>query len=162
MPVTRVDTEDILDGTILEEDIADGAIAPVKADLTASWDFGQGSGATLFYKTPTSDTEVAIKSYVDAIAEGIRDPKDSVYVAASGNITLSGLQSIDGVAGAQDDRVLVFGQDEGEFNGIYTQSTGSLILISNVLLAPLSTVKIPRLELRDLSFGKEAVSPTTI
>lgn len=125
MPITRIDTDDILNGTILEEDVADGAISPVKADLTASWDFGQGTGSTLFYKVPTSNNEVAVKSYVDAAIAGITDPKDSVLLAASGNISLSGLQTIDGVATSQDDRILVFGQTSAEDNGLYAASTGS-------------------------------------
>lgn len=116
---TRIDTQDILDLTIRTDDISASAVTPDKASLTASWDFGQGVGATLFYKTPVSASEVAVKSYVDGVAAGARDPKDAVRVAASGNITLSGLQTIDDIALADGDRILVFGQTLGEQNGIY-------------------------------------------
>lgn len=127
MAVTRIETEDILNGTIIEEDLADGAVSPIKADLTATWNFGLGSGSTLFYKEPVLDNEVAVKSYVDAVAAGVRDAKDAVKVASSGNLTLSGLQTIDGVTLAQDDRILVFGQTNGVENGIYTVSTGTWV-----------------------------------
>lgn len=127
MAITRIETEDILNGTIIEEDLADGAVSPIKADLTASWNFGLGSGSTLFYKEPTLDNEVAVKSYVDSVAAGVRDAKDAVKVASSGNLTLSGLQSIDGVTLGQDDRILVFGQTDATENGIYTVSTGSWV-----------------------------------
>ncbi len=46
-------------------------------------------------------------------------------VATTGNITLSGLQTIDGVALAAGDRVLVKAQTSGVNNGIYEADTGS-------------------------------------
>lgn len=45
-------------------------------------------------------------------------------VATTANITLSGLQTIDGIAVAADDRVLVKNQTVGSANGIYVASTG--------------------------------------
>ena len=44
---------------------------------------------------------------------------------ATGNITLSGLQTIDGVPVLSGDSVLVSGQTGGNFNGVYTASTGN-------------------------------------
>lgn len=46
-------------------------------------------------------------------------------VVAVADITLSGLQTIDGVALAADDRVLVTGQDPSTENGIYVADTGA-------------------------------------
>lgn len=46
-------------------------------------------------------------------------------VASTANITLSGLQTVDGVALAADDRVLVKDQTTGTENGIYTADTGA-------------------------------------
>jgi len=46
-------------------------------------------------------------------------------VATTGNITLSGLQTIDGVVLAADDRVLVKDQTTGSENGIYVASTST-------------------------------------
>lgn len=46
-------------------------------------------------------------------------------VVATSNITLSGLQSIDSVTVAADDRVLVTAQTDGTENGIYTVDSGA-------------------------------------
>ena len=53
---------------------------------------------------------------------GIKAP---VRAATTANITLSGLQTIDGVALAQDDRVLVKNQTTGAQNGIYVADSGA-------------------------------------
>lgn len=45
-------------------------------------------------------------------------------VATTGNITLSGLQTIDGVSVVADDRVLVKDQTTASANGIYVASNG--------------------------------------
>lgn len=51
--------------------------------------------------------------------------KAACRVATTENITLSGLQTIDGVALAADDRVLVKDQTSAAENGIYSASTGA-------------------------------------
>jgi len=59
--------------------------------------------------------------------DGIRDGlgvKAPVRVATTANITLSGLQTVDGVALAEGDRVLVKDQTTATENGIYNASTG--------------------------------------
>ena len=68
--------------------------------------------------TPTADTHFAIKSYVDGVAQGL-DIKDSVKVATTANISLSGTQTIDGVAVSADERVLVKDQSTASQNGLY-------------------------------------------
>lgn len=50
--------------------------------------------------------------------------KKPVRVATTANITLSGLQAIDGVTVAEDDRVLVKDQNDLTENGVYAASTG--------------------------------------
>lgn len=65
------------------------------------------------------------KSYVDSVAAGL-DPKASVRVATTGYITLSGLQTIDGVTVIAGDRVLVKDQGTaGNLNGVYDASSGT-------------------------------------
>jgi hypothetical protein len=59
-----------------------------------------------------------------SVAEGTA-VKAPCLVATTANITLSGLQSIDGVTVAADDRVLVKDQSTGADNGIYTASSGN-------------------------------------
>jgi phage-related tail fiber protein len=51
--------------------------------------------------------------------------KDSVRVATTANISLSGVQSIDGVSVAAGDRVLVKNQTTATQNGIYVCATGA-------------------------------------
>ena len=68
--------------------------------------------------TPTSDTDAATKAYVDASRSGL-DVKASVRAATTANITLSGTQTIDGVAVIAGDRVLVKDQSTASANGIY-------------------------------------------
>jgi uncharacterized cupin superfamily protein len=73
---------------------------------------------------PTSAQDAATKAYVDAVKTGL-DVKDSVKVATTANITLSGTQTIDGVAVSADERVLVKAQSTGSENGIYDCKAGT-------------------------------------
>jgi len=73
---------------------------------------------------PTSAQDAATKAYVDAVKTGL-DVKDSVKVATTANITLSGTQTIDGVAVSADERVLVKNQSTGSENGIYDCKAGA-------------------------------------
>lgn len=73
---------------------------------------------------PSSAQDVATKAYVDSVAAGL-DPKASCRVATTANITLSGLQTIDGVSVNPNDRVLVKNQSTGSQNGLYNASSGA-------------------------------------
>ncbi len=73
---------------------------------------------------PTSASDAATKAYVDASRLGL-DVKDSVRVATTANITLSGTQTIDGVSVIAGDRVLVKDQSTGSQNGIYVVAAGA-------------------------------------
>lgn len=74
--------------------------------------------------TPTNASEAASKAYVDSVAAGL-DPKASVKVATTGAITLSGTQTIDGVALVAGNRVLVKNQADPKTNGIYDVASGA-------------------------------------
>lgn len=72
---------------------------------------------------PTNDQDAATKSYVDAARSGL-DVKQSVRVATTEFIALSGTQTIDGVSVIAGNRVLV--KDQGAAtNGIYDVAAGS-------------------------------------
>jgi phage-related tail fiber protein len=73
---------------------------------------------------PTGDTDAATKGYVDANAQGL-DVKQSVLVASTGPLTLSGEQSIDGVSVTAGARILVKDQSSGSENGIYDVASGA-------------------------------------
>lgn len=74
--------------------------------------------------TPTTDQDAATKAYVDNVAQGI-DAKASCRAATTANITLSGAQTIDGVAVIAGDRVLVKDQSNAADNGIYVAAAGA-------------------------------------
>jgi hypothetical protein len=74
--------------------------------------------------TPSSNTDIANKFYVDTVAQGL-GPKAACQVATTANITLSGLQTIDGYTTVASDRVLVKNQTSSANNGIYIASSGS-------------------------------------
>jgi len=70
---------------------------------------------------PSGATDIANKQYVDYYAAGL-SWKQPVLTATSANITLSGLQTINGVTVVAGDRVLVKNQGTASENGIYTAS----------------------------------------
>ncbi|MFV3316446.1 phage tail protein [Pseudomonas sp. NY15374] len=71
---------------------------------------------------------LATREYVDSrLTEEINklDNKQSVRVATTANITLTGLQTVDGVLLLAGDRVLVKNQAAAKDNGLYTAAVGS-------------------------------------
>lgn len=74
---------------------------------------------------PANPQDAATKAYVDAGIQGL-DAKGSCLVATTGaNITLSGTQTIDGVAVVVGNRVLVKDQTSAPTNGIYVVAAGA-------------------------------------
>lgn len=77
---------------------------------------------------PVNPQDASTKNYVDtavqSAAAGI-DSKASVRVVANANITLSGTQTIDGIAVVAGDRVLVRGQTTASANGVYVVAAGA-------------------------------------
>lgn len=72
---------------------------------------------------PVNAQDAATKAYVDAARSGL-DVKQSVRVATTTNITLSGTQTIDGVSVVAGDRILVKDQNTASQNGIYIVAVG--------------------------------------
>ena len=73
---------------------------------------------------PTAAQDAATKAYVDSVAQGL-DAKGSVRAATTANITLSGTQTVDGVALVANDRVLVKNQTTTSENGIWVVAAGA-------------------------------------
>ena len=69
-------------------------------------------------------TDAYTKAEVDLLAQGLK-PKAPARVATTANITLSGLQTVDGISLAAGNRVLVKDQANATQNGIYTAATGA-------------------------------------
>ena len=74
--------------------------------------------------TPSASTDIANKNYVDTVAQGL-DPKASCLAASTVNLTLSGTQTVDGVALVAADRILVKNQTATAENGLYLVASGS-------------------------------------
>ena len=122
--------------TILSGPTTGSAAAPtfralVAADLLKLNEFTAPDGSVSLNSqkitnlaTPTADGDAASKSYVDGVSQGL-DIKEAVKVATTANITLSGTQTIDGVAVSADERVLVKDQSTASQNGLYLCKSGS-------------------------------------
>jgi len=108
-----------LAGSIAFSKLADSAnIARLDQAETVGAVWSYGSNLPTASANPSADNQLARKAYVDSVAQGL-DIKGSCKVATSGAITLSGTQTIDGVAVAAGDRVLVKNQASASTNGIY-------------------------------------------
>lgn len=125
----------IMSGTIYDGQIAASAAIQLSklAEAVVQADGGQaftgdqsmGSFKLTNLGAPVSANDATNKGYVDAVAVGLRDFKDSVRVTTTANITLSGTQTIDGVSVVANDRVLVKNQTLPKENGIYTCASGA-------------------------------------
>jgi hypothetical protein len=73
-----------------------GLQASLDAITTPVADVSMNSHKVTNVLDPTSAQDAATKSYVDAVASGLR-PKDAVRVGTTANIALTGTQTIDGV-----------------------------------------------------------------
>jgi hypothetical protein len=73
---------------------------------------------------PQGSLDAANKQYVDNVAQGL-DAKASVRAASTANLTLSGTQTVDGIALVANDRVLVKDQTTPAQNGIYIVAAGA-------------------------------------
>lgn len=73
---------------------------------------------------PVSALQVATKQYADSLFVGVKWKTDA-RAASTGNLTLSGTQTVDGVALIAADRVLVKNQTTGSENGIYLVAAGA-------------------------------------
>jgi hypothetical protein len=79
---------------------------------------------TVTVPTPVNATDAATKAYVDTAAQGL-SAKASTAAVATGNVSLTGTQTIDGVALAAGQRVLLTGQTTASQNGIWLVSSGA-------------------------------------
>ncbi len=102
-------------------------VSPSSGNYTLSLpqDIGVSSTPTFAQGTitnaPVASTDIVNKNYVDMLVQGL-NAKNSCRLATTGNITLSGLQTIDGVLTIANDRILVKNQTTAANNGIYVSS----------------------------------------
>jgi hypothetical protein len=104
----------------------DGVTSAIQTQIDSKLSLAGGTmtGALTLSGAPSSDLHAATKAYVDNVTAGLNFHQP-VRVATTGNITLSGTQTIDGVAVIAGDRVLVKDQTTQTQNGIYVVASGS-------------------------------------
>tara|TARA_A100001011_G_scaffold343037_1_gene377031 strand:+ start:847 stop:2514 length:1668 start_codon:yes stop_codon:yes gene_type:complete len=112
----QIRSNQLVDNIVVEAKINAGAVAYAKlksADIET--DLGSSASSTKLV------TAAAAKAYADSVAAGL-DYKESVFVATTANITLSGNQTIDGTSVTANKRILVKDQSTQSENGIYISS----------------------------------------
>lgn len=101
------------------------ASAIVQRDASGNFTAGTITATTVTgLSEPVNGTDAATKNYVDAARSGL-DVKESVRVATTENISLSGTPTIDGVSVSSGNRVLVKNQSTASQNGIYVAASGA-------------------------------------
>jgi hypothetical protein len=123
IPLTIADAQVATAAAIALTKLAKVPITPDGATpFTAAQSMGSQKITSL--ADPTVATDAATKNYVDNVAQGL-STKQSVRALAASNITLSGTQTIDGVALSAGDTVLCIAQTTGSQNGSYTVAAGA-------------------------------------
>ncbi len=120
---------------IVNNDITDGTIANAKlATISSSNTAGaivvrDGSGnfqtnQITILGAVTNSTDAATKAYVDAATSTGLIVKIPAFIASITNITINGLQTIDGVSVSANDRILLVGQTNPVENGLWLAQVG--------------------------------------
>lgn len=120
---TTISRSDHVHGTPTHDAAAHSAI-PLSALAVPTAALALNSQRITGLADPTAAQDGATKIYVDNVAAGL-SAKPAVRVATTANITLSGTQTIDGIAVVANDRVLVKNQTTAGQNGIYVAATGA-------------------------------------
>lgn len=118
-----IDGRQIKDGSISAAKFVAGLFAGLlRADGTVPWTGNQNAGGQVLTNlgAPAAATDAARLQDVQSIPW-----KAAVRAATAGNIALTGIQTIDGVALIAGDRCLVKNQTTGSQNGIYIVAAGA-------------------------------------
>lgn len=73
-----------------------------------------------------------VLNQISQAAAGVKAVKDPVRALAIANITLTGLQTIDGISLAANDRVALTGQTTASQNGLYTAQSGAWVRVTDM------------------------------
>ena len=112
--------------------------------VAGSQTIDMGSNRVTNVATPTASTDATTKAYVDSVKQAL-DIKDSTKLATTANLSATynngagtltmdatGVVTIDGVATALNDRVLIKDQSTTTQNGIYYVSTAGAVGVAGV------------------------------
>ena len=113
--------------------------------VAGSQTIDMGSNRVTNVGTPTASTDATTKAYVDSVKQAL-DIKDSVKLATTANLSATynngagtltfdatGVQAVDGVNLAANDRVLVKNQTTTTQNGVYKVTTAPAVGVAGVL-----------------------------
>ena len=126
----------LADDSVATAKIADAAVTAAKLGASAVETAKINDGAVTYAKLSASDIQTSLSSATDKLvrADAIqaaidnaidgRQWKTACDLATTGNITLSGEQTIDGTL-TSGSRVLVWQQTTASQNGVYTSASGS-------------------------------------
>lgn len=118
-----LDGKQVRDGTLAASKLVSSFLATLlRADGSVNWSGAQNANGQRLTNlgAPQVDSDGARLADIYSIPW-----KDKVIVATTGNITLSGTQTIDGVAVTSGQRVLVRAQTDATQNGIYVVGAGA-------------------------------------
>lgn len=118
-----MDGKQLRDATVTQAKLAAAFLATLflkDGSVSLTGAMNAGSQRITNLGAPVNDTDAARLADLYSMAW-----KDKVVVTTTGNITLSGTQTIDGIAVIAGDRVLVRAQTLGENNGIYIVAAGA-------------------------------------
>lgn len=125
-PITIAAAAGTLTGVTLASGVTASSLTSVGTltSLTLGGVLNLGGFVASNAAAPSAGTDLTNKNYVDAAIAGL-SWKLAVKAATTANITLSGAQTIDGVALVAGDRVLVKNQTTTSTNGIYVVAAGA-------------------------------------
>ena len=114
---SAISTAKIADSAVTSAKLA-GSIDPAKLDLSKDYAF---TGVVTVSNTPSQDTHVTNKAYVDAQVQGL-DIKESVVVATAGVLSVSASSSVNSSA-----RTITLADGEGGYN-----QTNSTFIVDSI------------------------------
>ena len=100
-------------------------LSGTSGNVIVSGDINVGGFQVNVTNFPITNTQLANKAYVDAVAQGV-SPHAPVLVVSTSNIsTMSGVTTIDSVLLVEGDRVLLSGQVDKTQNGLFNIHSGA-------------------------------------
>lgn len=118
VPIGAMCDIECVGGTSFQLMSADVAALPLDGTIAMQ-------GLLTLFADPTSPLHAATKQYVDNVASGLKIMPAALAASVGVNLTLSGLQTIDGVELVAGDVFLAKDQTSAAQNGLYTVAAGA-------------------------------------
>lgn len=134
MAVSTVHGRQLRDGTVHGDKLETGTVllaklaeAVIQADGGQAFTADQSMGGNQLTNVgdPIADQDAATRAWVLTQVAGITTSAVEARMATTANVTLSGTQTVDGVAGSANDVVFVRAQTAAADNGLYSMAAGA-------------------------------------